>query len=567
MKNSSYLPKYLRVKTTLQNLLITLILFACTASFTAEVVNNVKTSTTTNNKLAPKKNTTLTNVQNTVKIGNPKQNKTIPTKSVANINADKQKTVNTEVANNKKVTVANKKIGNKPTQQIVSKKTIVQKKNTIQNNKNGFNTTKVGNQKQDKTIPDKPVANINTNKQKNVNAKGVNNKKVTPKKVVAKNNKAIVQKKTTPKKTNKKNAKKPIKKIAAKKAPIKKAIPKKVRPYYTPSQQKLLDELKKLIPKKIATIDGKEISQTDFYEFFLNSLPARRPTSNVTKEAAPYLFAITLENMVNKIILDKHLATLKIVPNEKETLQYYQQLLSKLSPSEKQIFEARLTAIKQTQDNWIKRLAQDKDIQREICHFNFFQKEIASKITIPESEIRAYYNQNNRRFQHPEYANISAIRVSYNPRKKGDKEIAKQKINNIYNQLVKNPKLFEQLAQKESDCSSKKNGGKLGIIYRYMLHAPIDKVLFTMANNTISKPIEVRNAFYIIKCLSRHGARTLSYNEVKTQIIELLQQQKMHSKVTEFFNTLRKKHKIQIFIKMPPYKDIKMEIPQDAKFK
>ena len=381
MKNSSFLPQYLRVKTTLQNLLITLILFACTASFTAESVNDVKTSTTTNNKLAPKKNTTLTNVQNTVKVGNQKQNKTIPTntKSVANINTDKQKTVNTKVANNKKVTVANKKIGNKPTQQIVSKKTIVQKKNTIQNNKNVSNTTKVGNQKQDKTIPDKPVANINTNKQKNVNAKGVNNKKVTPKKVVAKNNKTIVQKKATTPKTNKKNAKKPIKKIAAKKTPIKKAIPKKVRPYYTPSQQKLLDELKKLIPKKIATIDGKEISQTDFYEFFLNSLPARRPTSNVTKEAAPYLFAITLENMVNKIILDKHLATLKIVPNEKETLQYYHQLLSKLSPSEKQIFEARLTAIKQTQDNWIKRLAQDKDIQREICHFNFFQKKLLVK--------------------------------------------------------------------------------------------------------------------------------------------------------------------------------------------
>ena len=545
MKNSSYLPKYLRVKTTLQNLLITLILFACTTSFTAEVVNDVKTSTTTNNKLAPKKNTTLTNVQNTVKIGNQKQNKTIPTKSVANINTNKQKTVNTKVANNKKVTVANTKVVNKPTQQIVSKKTIVQKKNTIQNNKNVSNTTKVGSQKQDKTIPTKSVVNANADKQKTVNTKVANNKKVTPKKVVAKNNKTIVQKKTT----------------------IKKTIPKKIRPYYTPNQQKLLDELKKLIPKKIATIDGKEISQTDFYEFFLNSLPARRPTSNVTKEAAPYLFAITLENMVNKIILDKHLATLKIVPNEKETLQYYQQLLSKLSPSEKQIFEARLAAIKQTQDNWIKRLAQDKDIQREICHFNFFQKEIASKITIPESEIRAYYNQNNRRFQHPEYANISAIRVSYNPRKKGDKEIAKQKINNIYNQLVKNPKLFEQLAKKESDCSSKKNGGKLGIIYRYMLHAPIDKVLFTMANNTISKPIEVRNAFYIIKCLSRHGVRTLSYNEVKTQIIELLQQQKMHSKVTEFFNTLRKKHKIQIFIKMPPYKDIKMEIPQDAKFK
>ena len=150
MKNSPYLPKYLRVKTTLQNLLITLILFACTASFTAEVVNDVKTSTTTNNKLAPKKNTTLTNVQNTVKIGNQKQNKTIPAKTVTNINANKQKNVNTKVANNKKVTVANKKIGNKPTQQIVSKKTIVQKKNTIQNNKNVSNTTKVGIQKQDK---------------------------------------------------------------------------------------------------------------------------------------------------------------------------------------------------------------------------------------------------------------------------------------------------------------------------------------------------------------------------------------------------------------------------------
>ena len=269
--------------------------------------------------------------------------------------------------------------------------------------------------------------------------------------------------------------------------------------------------------------------------------------------------------MVNTIILEKHLATKKIVPNENETLQYYQKLLSKLSPAEKQVFEARLTAMRQTQDNWIKRLAKDKDIQREICHFNFFQKEIASKITIPESEIRNYYNQNSRRFQHPEYAHISTIRVSFHPRKKGNKDIAKKKINAIHNQLVKSPKLFEKLARLESDCPSKANGGKLGIVHRHMLHKKIDKVLFTMANNTISHPLEVNNAFYIIKCESRHGTRTLSYNEVKNEITELLQQEKMHLKVNEFFQTLRKKHKIQTFIKMPPHRDIKMEIPKDAK--
>jgi parvulin-like peptidyl-prolyl isomerase len=514
MNTLYYLLKYLNPQNMLPKILISFILFTTLLSRAAEPIKTIKQPTFSNiNKIG----------------NNPVSNRNIhpitPTNPTTNFNK-----INSPLP--EKIIPGNKK---------PLKYTVTSPKNIVKNPANASN-------KIVQKVLSTPVKKITPPK---------NVKKAVPTSL-NKNPITATKKVNPPKKTTKKV---PPKRLATKKTP-----PKKVRPYYTASQQKLLDQFKKLIPKKIAIIDGKAITQNEFYEFFLNSLPARRPPNTLTIQAAPYIFAVTIENMVNNIILDKYLTSQKIIPNEKETHQYYQKLLSKLSPVEKQLFEARLAKLKQTQDNWIKRLVQDKDIQREICHFNFFQKEIAQKITIPEGEVRNYYNQNSRRFQHPEYANIAIIRKSFHPRKKGDKALAKQKIEAIHNQLVKNPKLFNQLAQKESDCSSKANGGQLGIVYRHMLYNKIDKVVFAMKNNTISQVLEVNNAFYIIKCIARYNARTLSYNEVKTQIVELLQQQEMHLKINEFFHNLRKKHKIQIFIKMPRHQDIKMEIPKDAKF-
>ena len=551
-------------------LLIYLILFSCTISLTANPVKELNPTILANPKLSNA--TTITNKVPQI------TNNTSKDTSISKLDTkNNQKNI---IKTHKKPQVVvktnsiNKKVNNKNNNSV--KPTIQPKKDNIKNNKvvtvNNKTKLVVAPKKATKTIANTNFTqpnNNNKNIEKNPllkNKKGINPpiklSQVKPKKTTSQNiNKTIANSKLTAGK----KAIKPTPKKNPPKRPIAKKVPPKVKPFYTPNQQKLLDEFQKRIPKKIAIIDGKEITQKEFFEFFISNLPGRRPPANLTIDSAPYIFALYAENMVNTIILEKHLTSKKIVPNENETLQYYQKLLSKLSPAEKQVFEARLTAMRQTQDNWLKRLAKDKDIQREICHFNFFQKEIASKITIPESEIRNYYNQNSRRFQHPEYAHISAIRVSFHPRKKGNKDIAKKKIDAIHNQLVKNPKLFEKLARLESDCPSKANGGKLGIVHRHMLHKKIDKVLFTMANNTISQPIEVNNAFYIIKCESRYGVRTLSYNEVKNEITELLQQEKMHLKVNEFFQTLRKKYKIQTFIKMPPHRDIKMEIPKDAK--
>jgi peptidyl-prolyl cis-trans isomerase C len=240
--------------------------------------------------------------------------------------------------------------------------------------------------------------------------------------------------------------------------------------------------------------------------------------------------------------------------------------MSTLSASEKDIFLEHLTAIRISQDNWLKRLSKDKDIQKEICRFLYLKNEITNKIKISDSDCRTYYNQNYRRFQHPEYAFVSIIRLTYNKRKKGDKEAVLQKMKSIHAQLIKQPKSFADFARKYSDCSSKNDGGKLGMILRHMFSKNIDNVLFSMRNNTISQPLETNNAFFIIKCESRHGARTLSFNEVKGEIAEFLQQEKAQSKIDEFFKNLRKKNKVHIFIKMPPFKQIKMEIPEDAKF-
>ena len=79
------------------------------------------------------------------------------------------------------------------------------------------------------------------------------------------------------------------------------------------------------------------------------------------------------------------------------------------------------------------------------------------------------------------------------------KSEAKELISDIHKKLVKDNKLFKDLASKHSDCSSSTYGGSLGEFGRGVMVKTFEDKAFSLDVDEVSEPIETEFGFHVIK--------------------------------------------------------------------
>src|ERR1700730_14528481 len=187
-------------------------------------------------------------------------------------------------------------------------------------------------------------------------------------------------------------------------------------------------------------------------------------------------------------------------------------------------------------------------------------EDLESKISLQESDIKAYYEQNKAKFQIPEkrvvrYALLDLaqlrqttvvtddeLKVAYQqniqqfqvPNRvhaehillmtvggKTDAEVAeiKKKAEDILAQAKKKGASFEDLAKKYSeDPGSKAKGGDLGWLVQGQTVPEFEKAAFSLNKGEISDLIKTQYGFHIIKVLDKETAHTKTFDEVKDTI-------------------------------------------------
>lgn len=326
-----------------------------------------------------------------------------------------------------------------------------------------------------------------------------------------------------------------------------------------------VEELGKMLPEKIAVIDGKTIGKQEFLKYFMTQMPYGRIPQGLHKERAPYALAAQAEQMVTARLLEQYLREKKVHGSPAMVEAYYRKQLAALSPDERNLLELRLKYQKKTVESWI--AEQSKNIQniREIAAFDFFEKEYTQKIAVPDSEIRKYYDSNTSRFQIPEAVDVSQILIPFHPKKPREKEAAAKRAAELAAAVKKNPGSFAALAIKNSKCPSAKDGGRLGMIGRNMMHKNLETAAFALAPGAVSGVLETPNGYHILRLNERRPARRLTFDEVKAPITEMLKRQEALKRMEQLVAELKAKHKAEVFVKMPAFREIPMEIPADAK--
>lgn len=128
-----------------------------------------------------------------------------------------------------------------------------------------------------------------------------------------------------------------------------------------------------------------------------------------------------------------------------------------------------------------------------------------SRVSVSESEIRAYYEQHREEFERPARAVVSVMTI---PRAvtAADSAAVRTKALALKQEIESGARTFEDVARAESaDTASGANGGDLGRGGRDRFVEPFENAAYALAPGQISNPVLTPFGYHLIRVDSRSG--------------------------------------------------------------
>ncbi|WHZ12094.1 MAG: Peptidyl-prolyl cis-trans isomerase PpiD [Burkholderiaceae bacterium] len=160
---------------------------------------------------------------------------------------------------------------------------------------------------------------------------------------------------------------------------------------------------------------------------------------------------------------------------------------------------------------------------------------VKNSITLDPQEVRAYYDQNAARLSGQEQRRASHILIAV-PKNAtpAEREKAKAKADEILAMARKDPANFAELAKKYSqDPGSAANGGDLGFFTRDAMVKPFADAVWGMKKGEIVGPIETDYGYHIIELTGIEEPKQRSFDELKPQIESDLKNQQAQVKFAD----------------------------------
>ncbi|CAM2798442.1 peptidyl-prolyl cis-trans isomerase [Helicobacter burdigaliensis] len=165
-----------------------------------------------------------------------------------------------------------------------------------------------------------------------------------------------------------------------------------------------------------------------------------------------------------------------------------------------------------------------------------------SEVKVSDSEIKDFYNKNKKEFLQPEAVKVSHILV------KSEAE-AKSIIAELKKSGKDLPNKFAQLAKEKSQDPTAQNGGSLGWLVKAQKMVPeFTNAAFKLKKGEYTKaPVKTDFGYHIIYAEDKRSERTLTLDESKARIEQVLKVQKFKDSVQKEGQDLRKSAKIEIY--------------------
>ena len=177
---------------------------------------------------------------------------------------------------------------------------------------------------------------------------------------------------------------------------------------------------------------------------------------------------------------------------------------------------------------------QKKDLMVAQWMKNDFEKTIVS-----DGEVKAFYNNNKKKFEVP--AQVHARHILVKSEKKAQEII--NSLKGLKGEELKSK--FIELAKKESTGPTGVKGGDLGYFTASQMVLPFSKAAFALKKGGITlKPVKTQFGYHVIYVEDKKPAQILPFDTVKDKIRQSLKEKEFREKMELKASELKKRAKI-----------------------
>ena len=179
-------------------------------------------------------------------------------------------------------------------------------------------------------------------------------------------------------------------------------------------------------------------------------------------------------------------------------------------------------------------------LKKEMLTQRVIGEEIGSRITIPEADLRKYYDAHKDQFMRKEQIFLSQILISTEGKTPEQIEQAEKKSKDLAERAKKGEKFSDLARANSDDPETARNGGQLPPYPRGMLQKQIEDVVFKQRKGYVTDAIKVSQDFVILRVDDRYEEGVASFEDVRNEVNDIVGRPLMEPKVRDFLTQLRK---------------------------
>lgn len=171
---------------------------------------------------------------------------------------------------------------------------------------------------------------------------------------------------------------------------------------------------------------------------------------------------------------------------------------------------------------------------------------LEQEIRVPEptsEEIARYYRRNGLQFTSPALYRAAHIFFPARASNEAATAKAKQQAESVFAEVQADPEHFQELARAYSACSSKEQGGSLGLVRKGDTNPEIERALAVMEIGSITL-VHSRHGYHVLRLDDRAPASQLPFEEASGWIAEHLRKSSKRRAIAQYLQLLTARAKI-----------------------
>jgi len=193
---------------------------------------------------------------------------------------------------------------------------------------------------------------------------------------------------------------------------------------------------------------------------------------------------------------------------------------------------------------------------------HWMEAQLGSKVAVTDEEAKKFYDSNKAEFAEPDQ--VKASHILFLVKKDDSPEVAKAKLEAAKKAeaRAKKGEDFAKLAKELSEePGAKESGGNLDFFSKDKMVPEFADAAFAAKVGSISDPVKTQFGYHIIKVTDKKAAHTMTFDEVKKQLIAYLKQDKQRKATQELLKSLRDSAKIENTLPAPKPEDAMLQMP------